>query len=108
MAPLPLVGNSELLVWSLAGTEAATVAVDEGWSFAGIDGAAFPEELPTVASRLISEVVAEPPCPAIVDSIALLPDACDDVATANGVTADTGVATAWPLAVDAPGFSEKP
>ena len=108
MAPLPLVGNSELLVWSLAGTEAAILAVDKVWSFAGIDGAAFSEELPTLPSRLDPEVVAEPPCPAIVDGIALLPDACDGVATANGVTADTGVATAWPLAVDASGFSEKP
>ena len=108
MAPLPLVGNSELVVLSSAGIEAAPTAVEDVRSFSGTDEAVFPRELPTLLSRLDPEEPAEPPWPAALDIVELLPDNGAEVTTADGVTADTGVAIIWPLAVAAPGFIEKP
>lgn len=101
MAPLPLVGNTELVVLSSAG-------VEDVRSFAGTDEAAFPRELPRLISKLDPEEPAEPPWPAALDVVVLLPGNGTEVTTASGVTADTGVAIIWPLAVAAPGFIEKP
>lgn len=70
--------------------------------------AAVARELPTLLSTLDPGEVVEPPWLATLDDVALLPDVGPVVATANGVTADNGVATIWPLAVLAPGTNEKP
>lgn len=75
---------------------------------AGTEDAAIPIELPTLASRLDPDAASEPPWLATLDETALLPNAGAGVAITSGVTADTGVAIIWPLAVVAPGFNEKP
>lgn len=92
MAALPLVGNTELVVLSSAGIEVAPAAVEDVRSFAGTDEAAFPRELPRLISKLDPEEPAEPPWPAALDVVVLLPGNGTEVTTVNGVTADTGVA----------------
>lgn len=104
----PLGDKTELLVLSLSGIEVAPAAAEDVWSFAGTEEAAFPRELPMLLSRLDPDAVAEPPWLALLDDTALLPDAGAGVASANGVTADIGVAMIGPLAVVAPEFNEKP